>query len=119
MIRATLTTLAAAACLVAAPAFSQFPDPAPPTPPPGGWVYGGEEGPWQGPVAAGDQKPYSPQDLAEVPFTHLLNQMSRQGYAAYRSIRREGDVYVVEAMTTDFELVTLVVDPRTGQITQR
>lgn len=115
MNRFTLTALTLAVSMAAAPALAQFPQPQP-QPYQGPMVMGGQEGPWAGPV--GRDRPYTAQDMAEVPFTQLLNRMSQEGFAAYRSIQRVGDVYIVEAMTTSFELVTLELDPRTGRITR-
>lgn len=63
-----------------------------------------------------NDEPYTPQDMAEVPLTRLLNQMSERGYSQYQSIRRQGDVYVVQATTTDLRQVTLELDTRTGEI---
>lgn len=63
-----------------------------------------------------NDEPYTQQDMAEVPLTRLLNHMSERGYSQYQSIRREGDVYVVQATTTDLRQVTLELDTRTGEI---
>lgn len=63
-----------------------------------------------------NDEPYTQQDMAEVPLTRLLNHMSERGYSQYQSIRRQGDVYVVQATTTDLRQVTLELDTRTGEI---
>ncbi len=58
----------------------------------------------------------TPLDIQEMPVTDLLNRLSAQGYARYSSIRRVGDIYRVEAVTTDLRPVTLEVDATTGEI---
>lgn len=66
----------------------------------------------------GENAPRSQADRIEMPMTDLLNRLSAMGFAQYRSINRVGDVYVIEAMTRDLQLVTLEADTRTGQIRQ-
>ncbi len=58
------------------------------------------------------------QTPVELSLTELLNRLSGQGFAQYRRIERVGDDYLVEVMTRDYQVVTLRVDARTGQITQ-
>ena len=58
-------------------------------------------------------------DMREMPISDLLNLLSAQGYARYHNIQRFGDIYLVEAMTTEFRNVTLEVDTATGAIRER
>jgi hypothetical protein len=55
----------------------------------------------------------------EMTATDLLNAVARLGYAEYRKIRREGDLYVVEVMTRDFQVREIVIDPHQGTVTER
>src|SRR5690554_4715161 len=67
-----------------------------------------------------NEQPNLPRDQAvqnEMGLTSLLNQVAALGFADYRSTRREGNRYIIEAMTTDFEIVTITADLNSGQIT--
>jgi|GEM_PF-1779246 len=64
--------------------------------------------------------PVTPEQAeAEMSATDLLNAVGRLGYAEYRTIRREGRLYVVEVMTRDFQVREIVIDPRLGTVTER
>ena len=73
--------------------------------------------------SVGDHNPRasgaSSDDMREMPISDLLNLLSAQGYARYHNIQRFGDIYLVEAMTTEFRNVTLEVDTATGAIRER
>ncbi len=55
----------------------------------------------------------------EMAVTDMLNALAGMGFAEYRSIRRDGDVYVVEVMTRDLQIREIELDPRTGAILDR
>ena len=58
------------------------------------------------------------EDATEMPITDLLNRVSQAGYAEYRSITRDEDVYRIEAIAPDFRPVVLEVDVVTGTISE-
>lgn len=52
----------------------------------------------------------------EMAATDVLNALSARGYSQYRQIELVDGVYRVTAMTRDFQVVVIEVDPRTGAI---
>ena len=60
------------------------------------------------------------QAQTEIQLTELLNQLFQMGFISeLHSIERVGDSYVAEITTVEFERMTLEIDARTGQISQR
>jgi hypothetical protein len=55
----------------------------------------------------------------ELVRTSLLNRFGGLGFAAMRDFRRQGDLYAAEVMTTDRRWISILVDPRTGEIIPR
>lgn len=53
----------------------------------------------------------------ELQQTTLLNQLSAAGYVSVRDFRKEGDRYVANAMTTQGQWTTVVLDPRNSSTT--
>ena len=58
----------------------------------------------------------SNQDLREMPISDMLNLLSAQGFARYDRVERIGDVYRINAVTTDLRDVLIEIDTRTGTI---
>lgn len=59
------------------------------------------------------------QNRDELVKTSLLNRFGGLGFAEMRDFRREGDLYAAEVMTTDRRWISILVDPRTGEIMPR
>lgn len=53
----------------------------------------------------------------EVAETTILNGLIAHGYAAIGPLRRDGDLYYVDVLTTTHEPQTLRIDPRTHEVT--
>ncbi|MBP2303103.1 hypothetical protein [Azospirillum picis] len=55
----------------------------------------------------------------ELAQTTLLNRLSASGYSMVRDFRKDGDMYVASAMDPQGQWSTVVLNPHTGDISQR
>ena len=58
------------------------------------------------------------EERQEVALTDLLNRLARQGFADIRSIRPEGDAYIVEAVDRELTVRRFRLDPASGTIAE-
>ena len=75
----------------------------------------------QGHAQQPNSVPVTPeQATTEIALTSLLNQLFQLGIVSeLHGIRREGDVYIADVTTIDFQRATLEINAITGQIVQR